>query len=73
MAGYYFEVLEVVAQPIQVFAGYQGKLLAYKAIAENRYIVVVYKEISAEEGFVITAFITSRISYLTKRIVVWPK
>jgi len=39
---------------------------------ENRFLAVIYKELSKEDGFVITAYFTSKIK-LEKEEVVWQK
>jgi hypothetical protein len=55
MAGYYDDCLRVLEEPDLVLAGRQGSLKAVKAYGGNRYLVVLYREASAEDGFVITA------------------
>ena len=37
----------------------------------DKSLVVVYKELEAD-GFIITAFLTNKTHYLTKRKQVWP-
>jgi len=64
MAGYYSEVLEAVEDPDAVYEGNSGELLAVKEIQTDKYIVVIYKEMSEKDGFVITAFLSSRRSKL---------
>jgi len=72
MAGYYFEVLEAIQDPKAIYKGKEGELLATREIAPGKYIVVVYKETSKEDGFVITAFLTRRIKQIERRAKVWP-
>jgi hypothetical protein len=72
MAGYYFEVLEAIQDPKAIYKGKEGELLATREIAPRKYIVVVYKETSKEDGFVITAFLTRRIKQIERRAKVWP-
>ncbi len=72
MAGYYFETMETVSSPDAVYAGKSGECIALKRIATNKSIVVVYKEISSEDGFVITAFLTSREKQFERRVRLWP-
>lgn len=71
MAGYYSEVLETLEDPDAVYEGCSGELLAAKEIQTNKYIVVVYKEIDEKDGFVITAFLSSRKKQLNRRRMVW--
>ena len=60
MAGYYFEVLETVAEPEAIYEGKAGECIAVREIEKGKYIVGVYKELSKEDGFVITAFLMRR-------------
>ena len=39
----------------------------------DKYLVVVYKEISEKDGFVITAFLSSQKRQLERRTKVWPR
>jgi hypothetical protein len=73
MAGYYFEVLETLQEPGVIYKGNAEELLATKEIEPGKYLVVVYKEISRVEGFVITAFLTKRIKQIERRIRIWPR
>jgi hypothetical protein len=70
MAGLRLEVLETLALAEVVRQGGQGELLAVRTY-EAKKMVVVYKELG-EDGFIITAFITSKDQYLVKRKQVWP-
>ena len=72
LAGYYFEVLETVQDPQAVYDGKLGELIAVKEIETGKFMVVVYKEISREDGFVITAFLTKRIKQIERRTKLWP-
>jgi len=67
MAGYYFEVLETVQEPEAIYKGKTGELIAVKEIEPKKYIVVIYKEVSEDDGFVITAFLTRRIKQIERR------
>jgi hypothetical protein len=71
MAGYYSEVLETLEDPDAIYEGGSGELLAAKEIQTDKYIVVVYTEISKKDGFVITAFLSSRKKQLERRKMVW--
>jgi hypothetical protein len=72
MAGYYFEVLEILQAPAAIYEGKAGELLAVKEIEPGKYMIVVYKEVSREDGFVITAFLTRRIKQIERRTKRWP-
>lgn len=73
MAGYYFDVLETVQEPGAIYEGKAGELLAAKEIEPGKHMVVVYKEVSKEDGFVITAFLTKRIRQIEGRAKLWPR
>ena len=72
MAGYYFEVLEAIGGPDGVYKGDQEELFALREIEKGKYIVVVYKEVSEEDGFVITSFMTRKERTITRREEIWP-
>ena len=67
------EVLFTVGRPLKVLAGSRGELLAIREMRPGKFLVVVYKETSSNDGFIITAFLTRRIGQLEKRVVLWPK
>jgi hypothetical protein len=67
MAGYYFEVLETIQEPEAIYRGKIGELIAVKEIEPKKYIVVIYKEVTEDDGFVITAFLTKRIKQIERR------
>lgn len=71
MAGYYFEVLETIEGPEAIYEGKTGELLAVREVENGKNIVVVYKELSKEDGFVITAFLTRRIRQFERRRKIW--
>lgn len=56
LASYYFEVLENIAKPEFIIRGDKGTLKAAKNIGKNKWLVVVYREISKRDGFIITAY-----------------
>jgi hypothetical protein len=64
MAGYYSEVLETIEDPSAVYEGNDGEFLAAKELAIDKYLVVVYKEADKNDGFEITAFLTSKVKQL---------
>jgi len=73
MAGYYFEVLETVQDPDAIYEGKADELLATKEIEPGKFMVVVYKEMGKEDGFVMTAFLTRRIKQIERRTRIWPQ
>lgn len=73
MAGYLYDVLETVQEPLAVFEGNEGELLAAREIEPGKYIVAVYREVSPEDGFIITAFLTKRWKSLERRKKAWQR
>lgn len=65
LAGYYEDCLQVVE-----VAGRHGSLKAVKGYGARGYLVVIYRELSRQDGFIITAYFVRRIR---RRKVVWPR
>jgi hypothetical protein len=72
MAGLYDEVLSAVEAPDYIIRGYRDALAALKLIGKKKFIAVIYKEIGKKDGFVITAFLTSKIR-IEREVVLWEK
>ena len=72
MAGYYYDAIETISSPHAIFAGKSGECIATKTLSEGKSLVVVYREVSREDGFVITAFITSKTKQFERRVKLWP-
>ncbi len=72
MAGYYYDAIETISAPDAVYAGKSGECIALKTLSMGKSIVVIYREVSSEDGFVITAFITSKIKQFERRVKLWP-
>jgi hypothetical protein len=73
MAGYYFEALETVEEPEAIYEGKADECLAIREVERGKYIVVVYREINRDDGFVITAFLTKRKRQLERRRKIWQR
>jgi hypothetical protein len=65
-------ILETISHPDRVFVGNEGALMAIRELEPGRWLLVVYRE-DQEDGFVITAFPTRRISSLNRRQIIWPR
>lgn len=65
LAGLRFEVLEAIAGPDRIIAGSAGELLALRAQPDGKVLVAVPREM-AEDGFVITAFLTRHLAFLNE-------
>ena len=72
LAGLREEVLQTIAEADRIVAGQAGELLAIRMLGERRGLVVVYREVSSEDGFIITAFATSRMASIEGRRQIWP-
>jgi len=71
LAGYYDEVLNTIEDPDFIIKGYRGALIALKKM-NNKFLAVIYKELNPNEGFIITAYFTSKIR-LEKEEIIWQK
>src|SRR5437879_2292627 len=69
MAGRMSEVLSAIEQPDWVTRGRHGALIAWKTFGPRRFPSVIYRETGQTDGFVITAFLTSKAF---KRRRIWP-
>jgi len=72
LAGYYEDIIGTIENPDYIVSGYKGALIALKQIREGRFLVVVYKETSKENGFVITAYFSSKMK-LDEEMIIWEK
>lgn len=72
LAGMRQDVLEAVSEAERVLAGSLGELIAVKGLETGRALIVVYRETSPDDGFVITAFESSRLASLDRRQQIWP-
>lgn len=68
-------VLEPVTEPDLIQQGDFGELLAIRFYSEtpltSKFLVVAYREINSEDGFILTAYLTSRPSM--RRITIWKR
>src|SRR5690554_528674 len=72
LAGYLYNVLETIENPDEIRSGNAGALIATRSIESGKVLVVVYKEVSHDDGFVITAFLTRELKWLSKKSKLWP-
>jgi len=66
-------VLETLAEPDMIQQGDFGEVLAVRFYPETpltrKFLVVVYREVSHEDGSILTAYLTSRPS--ARRVTIW--
>jgi len=55
LANYFDDVLRVVERPDAVFEGRRGSLIAVRSYGRRGHLGVFYREVSADDGFIITA------------------
>ena len=72
LAGYYDNVLNAIEEPDYSIKGYKAAFIALKEIEKGKFLATVYKELSKEDGFIITSYFTSKIK-LEKEAIVWRK
>ncbi len=67
--------LETVAEPTMIQRGDFGELLALRFYPEtqltSKFLVVAYREVSADDGFILTAYLTNQAS--AKRVILWKR
>ena len=56
MASYFHDVLETIERPELVARGNRGSLKAARSWGKRKWLVVIYRELSRSDGFVITAY-----------------
>lgn len=70
MYAYEDAILEAIERPTVVLQGYAGSLIAVRVFGGQSMLHVVYKEMDANDGFVITAYISHKYN---RRHVIWPR
>lgn len=73
MADFYFDILETIENPSIIYRGNKGELIAlsneHKLL--KKFFIVVYKETTKGDGFVITAYLSNKKPYFTKKKIEW--
>lgn len=73
LAGYRAEILTVLAEPDCLLEGDAGALMAVRQLESgphaHKYLVVVYRQRTDEDGFVVTAYLARRLK--AERRIVW--
>ena len=73
IADYYYEILDTIENPEIIYQGDNDGLIAVSLNLDlkGKFIVVVYKEISIIDGFVITAYLSNKEQKFTKKTILW--
>jgi hypothetical protein len=72
LAGLSEDILDAIEQAERVLEGHASELLAVRSAGNDKVLVVVYREVTGWDGFVITAFLTTRLTNLQRRKRLWP-
>ncbi len=65
------ELLQTVAEPERIVEGKTREFLALRKMENGKWLVVVYRELG-DDGFIITAFLTSKPRSFEQRKQIWP-
>ena len=68
LASYYDRILDAIERPTYVLPGYNGALIAVASLARFKYLHVVYREVSLDDGFIVTAYVARSVN---KRRAIW--
>ena len=73
IADYYYDILETIENPIKIVEGGSGEMISIGADNNHsgKFVIVVYKELDQSDGFVITAYLTNKLSGFEKRRLIW--
>lgn len=63
-------ILDAVDNPEYILSGYGGTLVAVVVLGKGRYLHVIYKEVSASDGFIVTAGIRPSMN---KKRIIWQR
>jgi hypothetical protein len=72
LAGHQDNVLAAVAEPDVIIEGYGGALVALKKMTRKRFLVVVYKETTPRDGFIVTPYHSKKIK-IENEVIVWER
>ena len=72
LAGYYDEVLKCIENPDYIIKGYRNAFIGLKILREDKFMAVVYKELNEKDGFIITAYFSTKIK-LERETILWQK
>ena len=73
MADFYYEIFETIENPIIVYNGNSGELIALSKQYQpsGKFFFVVYKEIKSNDGFVTTAYLSNKQTFFEKKEIIW--
>jgi hypothetical protein len=73
ISDYYYEILETIQSPQIIYKGNNDAKIAVKKFKErnDKFVVVIYKEISGNEGFIITAYFSNKKEEFKRKQILW--
>ena len=73
MAAYYDDILETIEKPEFLYLGSNEEYLAVRNLdnVSAKFVVVIYKEVDKNDGFIITSFLTNKEPYFAKKKLIW--
>jgi hypothetical protein len=73
IADYYYDLLNAIENPDIIYEGSNGAKIAVKLLEEreDKFVVAVYKEVTANDGFVITVYLSEKKQEFEKKTVLW--
>ena len=73
ISDYYYEILEAIENPEIIYEGNDDAKIAVKKIQErkDKFVVVIYKELSDKDGFIITAYFSNKEPEFKKKKISW--
>lgn len=75
VADYYYEILEAIESPDIIYEGVNDAKIAVKEVQEtfSKFVIAIYKETSAKDGFIITAHFTKEKLKFKNKKVIWKR
>ena len=68
MSGYYQAVLDAIENPEFILRGRKSTKVAVLNVGRRKWLLVTYREISRNDGFIITAFVDDEFN---KNLIIW--
>ena len=68
LASQFYDVLDTVERPTVIIPGSHGALKAARNLGKKKWLVVIYKELTKKDGFIITDY---KLSSKPKGEVIW--
>ncbi len=73
IANYYYEILETIDNPEIIYEGNDDAKIAIKKISDSPdiFIVAIYRETSANDGFIMTAYFSNKKQEFRNKKILW--